>query len=41
VALTLKLTDAEARRLHKALRDVLTEWTNRLRIEAAGDSRKK
>jgi len=36
VALTLKVTDAEARRLHQATREVLTEWTNRLRAEAAG-----
>ncbi len=36
VTLTLKLTDAEARRLHHAIREVLTEWTNRLRAEAAG-----
>ena len=36
VALTLKLADAEAGRLHQAVRDVLTEWTNRLRAEAAG-----
>jgi formamidopyrimidine-DNA glycosylase len=36
VALTLKLTDAEVRRLHQAVRDVLTEWTNRLRADAAG-----
>jgi formamidopyrimidine-DNA glycosylase len=36
VALTLKLTDAEARRLHQAVRDVLDRWTDRLRAEAAG-----
>ncbi|MGB9456630.1 MAG: DNA-formamidopyrimidine glycosylase family protein [Bryobacteraceae bacterium] len=36
VALTLKVTDAEARRLHQSTREVLTEWTNRLRAEAAG-----
>jgi len=36
VALTLKLTDAEARRLPQAIRDVLTEWTDHLRTEAAG-----
>lgn len=36
VALTLKLSDAEARRLQQAIREVLTEWTNRLRAEAAG-----
>jgi formamidopyrimidine-DNA glycosylase len=36
VALTLKLADAEVRGLHQAIRDVLTEWTNRLRAEAAG-----
>ena len=36
VALTLKLTDAEAGRLHQAVRGVLTEWTNRLRAEPAG-----
>jgi formamidopyrimidine-DNA glycosylase len=36
VTLTLKLTDAEVRRLHQATRDVLNEWTNRLRAEAAG-----
>ena len=37
VALTLKLSDAEVRRLHQALRDVLTEWTARLRADAAGE----
>jgi formamidopyrimidine-DNA glycosylase len=36
VALTLKLTAAETRRLLQAIRDVLTEWTDRLRTEAAG-----
>ncbi|HEY1183379.1 MAG TPA: DNA-formamidopyrimidine glycosylase family protein [Bryobacteraceae bacterium] len=41
VALTLKLADAEVRGLHQAIRDVLTEWTNRLRAEAAADSPKR
>ncbi len=36
VALTLKVTDAEAHRLHQAVSDVLSEWTTRLRAEAAG-----
>jgi formamidopyrimidine-DNA glycosylase len=36
VTLTLKLTDAEVRRLQQAIRDVLVRWTNRLRAEAAG-----
>ncbi|MGB7761952.1 MAG: DNA-formamidopyrimidine glycosylase family protein [Bryobacteraceae bacterium] len=36
VALTLKLTDAETRRLHQATASVLTEWTDRLRAEAGG-----
>ncbi|MGO9009871.1 MAG: Fpg/Nei family DNA glycosylase [Bryobacteraceae bacterium] len=36
VALTLRLTGAEAGRLHQAVRDVLNRWTGRLRAEAAG-----
>jgi formamidopyrimidine-DNA glycosylase len=36
VALTQKLSDTEIGRLHQAVRDVLTEWTARLRAEAAG-----
>jgi len=36
VTLTLRLTDAEVGRLHQAIRDVLKEWTDRLRAEAAG-----
>jgi len=37
VALTLKLSDEEVLRLHRAVRQVLTEWTVRLRAEAAGE----
>lgn len=33
VLLTFKMTDDEARRLHAAMREVLTEWTQRLREE--------
>jgi formamidopyrimidine-DNA glycosylase len=36
VALTSRLTDAEAARLHKATREVLTEWVERIREGAAG-----
>ncbi len=36
VALTLKLTDAEVRRLHQAAANVLTGWTDRLRTLAGG-----
>ena len=36
VALTSRLTDAEAARLRDAVRGVLGEWTARLRAEAAG-----
>ena len=36
VALTLKLADAEIRRLHQAIVGVLNRWTDRLRAEAAG-----
>jgi len=36
VALTQKLGDAEVSRLHRAVRDVLTEWTARLRAETGG-----
>ena len=35
VRLTSALTDAEVERLHAAVRAVLTEWTERLRAEAA------
>jgi formamidopyrimidine-DNA glycosylase len=34
VALTHKLSDEEAARLHRAARDVLREWTDRLRAQA-------
>lgn len=37
VKLTSRLTDDEIRRLHEATRDVLLEWTDRLRAEAAGE----
>jgi len=36
VTLTLRLTDAEVGRLHQAMRDVLGEWTRRLRAGARG-----
>jgi formamidopyrimidine-DNA glycosylase len=36
LALTNKLTDADIGRLHAATRDVLGEWTQRLRAEANG-----
>jgi formamidopyrimidine-DNA glycosylase len=36
LALSNKLTQADIARLHAATRDVLTEWTTRLRTEAAG-----
>jgi formamidopyrimidine-DNA glycosylase len=36
VALTQKLTDEEAARLHRASYDVLTRWTERLRRDANG-----
>ncbi|HUH64768.1 MAG TPA: zinc finger domain-containing protein, partial [Terracidiphilus sp.] len=36
VALTLKLGDDEVSRLHRAVRDVLTDWTAQLRAEAGG-----
>jgi formamidopyrimidine-DNA glycosylase len=36
VALTSALDDAAVARLHQATREVLTEWTTRLRAEAAG-----
>jgi formamidopyrimidine-DNA glycosylase len=36
VAMTHRLTTEEYRRLHEATREVLIEWTDRLRAEAAG-----
>ena len=36
VALTSRLTDSEAARLHKATREILMEWVERLREEASG-----
>lgn len=36
LALTSRLDDAAAARLHRATEDVLREWTERLRAEAAG-----
>jgi formamidopyrimidine-DNA glycosylase len=35
--LTSRLTDEEISRLYSATRDVLVEWTNRLRSEAGGE----
>ncbi len=37
IALTQRLSDAELARLHVATRDVLREWTDRLRAEAGAD----
>jgi formamidopyrimidine-DNA glycosylase len=37
IALTQKLSDDEILRLHVATRDVLAEWTARLRTQSAGD----
>ena len=37
IKLTSRLTPEEIGRLHAATRDVLTEWTDRLRKEAAGE----
>ncbi len=37
VALTQKLSDAEALRLFASIRSVLTEWTDRLRTESKGN----
>jgi formamidopyrimidine-DNA glycosylase len=36
IAMTAKLTDQETGRLYQATRDTLTDWTTRLRAEAAG-----
>src|SRR5947209_5815098 len=36
VAMTQRLSDAEAARLHAATREVLAEWIERLRAEAGG-----
>jgi formamidopyrimidine-DNA glycosylase len=36
IAMTLKLPEAETERLRTAVREVLTEWTERLRAEAKG-----
>jgi len=35
--LTSRVTDEQAARLHAAVRDVLTEWTERLRTESGGE----
>jgi formamidopyrimidine-DNA glycosylase len=37
IKLTSRLTPDEVSRLYRATREVLTEWTNRLRDEAAGE----
>jgi formamidopyrimidine-DNA glycosylase len=37
IKLTSRLTDEEISRLYSATRDVLVEWTNRLRSEAGGE----
>jgi formamidopyrimidine-DNA glycosylase len=37
IAMTTKLSDEEIARLHEATRATLTEWTDRLRAEAAGE----
>jgi formamidopyrimidine-DNA glycosylase len=37
VKLTSRLSDAEIATLHAATRDVLVEWTDRLRADAAGE----
>src|SRR5437870_4160153 len=37
IAMTLKLPEAETQRLRTAVREVLTEWTERLRGEAKGN----
>ena len=37
IAMTLKLPEAETERLRTAVREVLTEWTERLRAEAKGN----
>jgi len=36
IAMTAKLTDEEVERLYTATRDTLSDWTTRLRAEAAG-----
>jgi formamidopyrimidine-DNA glycosylase len=36
IAMTLKLTEEQIERLYTATRDSLIEWTDRLRVEAAG-----
>jgi formamidopyrimidine-DNA glycosylase len=41
IKLTSRLTDEEISRLYSATRDVLVEWTNRLRSEAGGEFPKK
>jgi len=37
IAMTHKLTDDEMERLYTATRAILTEWTDRLRADAAGE----